>query len=178
LKARPSFSKVWASLVYRGPTVDVLHGVKFGKNPLGLKVLTPMLLPVFQQAVEEFEPEEILPVPLSSWRRFGRGFNQSYLLAHYLVKADRRKIPLRRWATRKHSRAQARQTRSERMQALKNAFSIPRPAQVLGKRILVVDDVMTTGATAEALSRCLLKAGAREVGVYVLARTPRGESRI
>jgi ComF family protein len=178
LKKKPLFSKVWASLVYRGPTMDLIHGVKFGENPLGLKALIPRALPVFSRACREFAPEEILPVPLSPWRRFGRGFNQSFLLAHYLLKAERNKknkIPLRRWVRRSHTRAQARQGRDERMKSLNQAFSIPRPSRVQNKRILLVDDVLTTGATAEALSRCLLKAGAKEVGVYVLARTPKAD---
>lgn len=169
---------MWASFIYQGPLPDLLHGVKFGKNPLGLKVLVRRALPAFCQACEEFQPEEILPVPLSPWRRFTRGFNQSYLLAHYLLKSQKNSIPIKRWVTRRHTKAQARQTKSERNRSLKNAFSVPRPDRVRGKRILIVDDVMTTGATAEALSRCLLKAGAKEVGVYVLARTPKDESRI
>jgi ComF family protein len=173
IKTRPPFRQAWASLLYRGPLVELMHGVKFGKNPLGLKILIHRALPEFRRAIIEFDPEEILPVPLSPWRRFSRGFNQSYLLAHYLLRYNRRKIPLRRWATRSHARAQAQQSRSERMNILKTAFSVPRPTRVRGKRILIVDDVMTTGATVEALSHCLLKAGAKEVGVYVLARTPK-----
>ena len=179
LKKPPAFRKVWASLIYQGPTMDLLHGVKFGKNPRGLKVLISRALPAFSRACREFAPEEILPVPLSPWRRFGRGFNQSFLLAHYLLKAQgpkkSEKIPLRRWVRRSHTRAQSRQGREERMKSLNSAFSVPSPARVRGKRILIVDDVLTTGATAEALSVCLLKAGAKEVGVYVLARTPKGD---
>lgn len=169
----PPYRKVWASLLYRGPVPGLLHGVKFGKNPLGFTGVLSHAAPGFARAMGEFRPEEILPMPISFWRRLRRGFNQSFLLAHDLVKNSPHRVPIRRWVRRKHAPSQARQSKRDRARSLKGVFSIPRPEKVLGKRILIVDDVMTTGATVEALSRCLLQAGAQEVGVYVLARTPK-----
>ncbi len=119
--------------------------------------------------------EVVAPVPLH-WRRlFSRRYNQAALLARAL--ARRQGLPevpdllLRRRATP----SQGRLTRSERQRNVAGAFAVnPRRAKLLkGRRLLLVDDVMTTGATVAACSRAALKAGAAAVDVLLLARALR-----
>ena len=112
----------------------------------------------------------ILPVPLHPVRERERGFNQAWVLVEPLAA---------KWAVTCHRRAlvRVRQTetqthlnREERMMNLRGAFEVPRPAMVMGRRVLLVDDVLTTGSTASECARVLRRAGATSVLVFTLAR--------
>lgn len=121
-------------------------------------------------------PDLIVPVPLRPTRLARRGHNQALTLAGPV--ARRLGIPLARHVAFRQ-RAGARQRGLSRRQRLRNpigAFAIRRTWPEPGPRIAIVDDVVTTGATAAELARCLLAAGAREVHVLCAARTPRSGS--
>ena len=118
-------------------------------------------------------PEAVVPMPLPRWRRIRRGFNQAALIARPVAAA--RELPLaqgilvRRWRS-----PQTTLSRSRRRRNPAGSFRIRQlglPAKLLGRPLLLVDDVMTTGATAEAAVRCLRRAGAGPVDVLVVART-------
>jgi ComF family protein len=111
----------------------------------------------------------IAPVPLHPARLRERGFNQALELARPL--SSRLGIPLSASVLRRArpTRRQQGLTRREREQNLRLAFSA---ASLDGRRILLLDDIMTTGATLRAAARCLLEAGASAVDVAVPARTP------
>jgi ComF family protein len=116
--------------------------------------------------------DRIVPVPLPLLRRLRRGYNQSALLAREL--GLRLGIPVeasalgRRW----RGRPQAGLPSRRRAGNVRGAFRVRRPGSVAGCRLLVVDDVWTTGATLAECSRALREAGARRVAVFSLARTP------
>ena len=112
------------------------------------------------------------PIPLHRTRLWSRRFNQAAALAG--VVARQAGLPLRPTALArvKRTRQQVGLTRSQRADNLQGAFRVPdamRP-QVEGRRILLVDDVLTTGATANAAARALLRAGAREIDILTFAR--------
>jgi ComF family protein len=112
----------------------------------------------------------IVPVPLHRWRLWRRRYNQSGLLARAL--AARAGRP---WAPDVLVRARATPTqggmgRLGRADNVRGAFRIANPARIEGRRVLVVDDVMTTGATVEECARSLRRAGAAAVDVLTLAR--------
>jgi ComF family protein len=112
----------------------------------------------------------VVPVPLH-WRRLlWRGFNQAALLAAEV--ARRLNLPLEtETVTRvRATNPQTYRHHDERLRNVRRAFSAPKPRLVADKCVLLVDDVMTTGATAEECARTLLKAGARAVDVFTLAR--------
>ena len=112
----------------------------------------------------------VIPVPLHRRRLRWRGFNQAALLGAAL--ARRLKCPLDA-ATLARIRSTPPQTardRAQRVRNVRNAFAVLRPTRVAGRRILLVDDVMTTGATADECARVLHAAGARRVDVLTLAR--------
>lgn len=117
-------------------------------------------------------PDVILGVPLHRAREKARTFDQAALLADAV--ASELGLPFQRGilVRTRNTPTLTRQSREERAETVKGAFEIRRPEVVEGKRVLLVDDVMTTGATASECARVLRKAGAKETTVIVLARTP------
>lgn len=114
--------------------------------------------------------EVVVPVPLHWTRRVARGFDQAERIAVPL--AERLGLPVERsLARRRPTRAQARLGRAARRGNLSDAFRVVRPAGVAGRRVLLVDDVATTGATLEAAAEALSAAGAAEVLAVTVART-------
>jgi ComF family protein len=116
--------------------------------------------------------DALVPVPLHRWRLFKRRYNQSALLAHQLgVMADKPVLfeALRRLRA---TPQQGHLKRKERQKNVKGAFAVlPKDmASIAGKVLVLVDDVMTTGATVDECSHVLLKAGAKEVRVLTLSR--------
>ena len=110
-----------------------------------------------------------VPVPLHWTRRLRRGFNQAEVLA--LAVGRRHGLPVLRHALGRVRRTEAQHGNPGVRQAnVRGAFAVSRPWQVAGRRLLVVDDVFTTGATVNACADTLLSAGALAVGVLTLAR--------
>lgn len=157
---------------YAPPLVSVIHGLKFG----GLQYLGEELAQRAHESVAAVEESTgsfdlVVAVPLHWRRSLRRGFNQAAAIAEPLAK--RMGCPCGRPLRR--VRRTARQTGLQRAQRLKNprlAFRVRPRADVLGQRILLVDDVVTTGATLEACGRVLRRAGARRVDALAVARTP------
>ena len=113
----------------------------------------------------------IVPVPLHAARERERGFNQATLLARALATLS--ELPLDAWSvarTLHTSRHRAGMDRRARRETVESAFRVERPRLVEGERILMVDDVLTTGATVSACAQALKDAGAVEVYVLTVAR--------
>ena len=116
-------------------------------------------------------PDLLLPVPLAKRRLRERGFNQAGMLGRWLgsqlgVNCDERIL-----ARTRETPAQQRLDAKARRHNLRQAFAVTR--ELKGKHVAIVDDVLTTGATAQAIAQALRRAGARRVDVYCLARTPK-----
>jgi ComF family protein len=120
--------------------------------------------------LEAKDYDVVIPVPLH-WRRlWWRGFNQAALLASEV--ATRLRVPLDT-TTMKRQRRTAPQTarhHDERIKNVRRAFAVSNPERIKSRRVLLVDDVMTTGATVDECARVLLRAGAISVDVFTLAR--------
>jgi ComF family protein len=114
--------------------------------------------------------EAVIPVPLHPVKRRARGFNQSELLAQNL--SQTMGWPLLRGALLRavNTPSQSKLSLNERMTNVQDAFLVKDPREVKDKRILLVDDVLTTGSTADACSSVLLAAGAVQVSVVTTAR--------
>ena len=113
----------------------------------------------------------ILPVPLHPRRQRQREFNQAQVLSRALSKATGVAMATKLLRRVVDTRTQTRLSRSERSENMRGAFGfVGAKADVKGKRMVVVDDVLTTGATANACARLLRQNGAKEVCVWTLAR--------
>jgi len=112
----------------------------------------------------------VIPVPLHSGRLRWRGFNQAAMLGAAVARRIDRPLELSTLVRVKATPPQTRQKRIERIKNLNRAFAVRRPTRVASRRILLIDDVMTTGATANECARTLIAAGARRVDVLTLAR--------
>ncbi|MBO7066272.1 MAG: ComF family protein [Alphaproteobacteria bacterium] len=111
----------------------------------------------------DIAPDIVMPVPLASRRLFQRGYNQATLLARPIARAFHVPMDLDS-VSRKYRENMGHKTSSQRAQNVHNVFTVRSPDKIRGKKILLVDDVMTTGATFNELRRVLVDAGA--VAVY------------
>jgi ComF family protein len=112
----------------------------------------------------------IMPVPLHVTRLRWRGFNQAQFLAHALARKSCVPIDALSLRRLRATLPQVELNETQRRRNVARAFGVVRPARVRARRILLVDDVYTTGATVDECSQALLKAGATSVDVLVLAR--------
>jgi ComF family protein len=117
--------------------------------------------------------DALVPVPVHRARRRERGYNQAELIADHLASQWAKPVWPKALARKRATRSQTRLSKGERGQNLDNAFVAP-DARVRGKRLLLIDDVFTTGATTEACALALARAGAREVAVFTLAKVEPG----
>ena len=167
-RERPAWDWALAAAEYEGAARDALHAFKFhGKRALA-RPLAALLLEQWGPALAAAAPEALIPVPLGRARERERGFNQAALVAERLGAALR--VPLRpRWLVR--ARATQPQTdlgATERRANVRGAFAAD--TAVAGRHVALVDDVLTTGATAAECARMLKAAGAARVGVLAVAR--------
>lgn len=175
----PAFDGARSFGLYGGKLRQVVLRLKFaGDERLGVR-LGELLAPIWDALpqVGEFGSPLIVPVPLHPSRRRERGFNQSELLAAGLVRArgkqkGRAALEVDRVCLRR-KRATPPQTGlsvAARRENLRGAFEVVKPEAVRGHAIVLVDDVMTTGATLSACARALKRAGAARVMGLTLAR--------
>ena len=115
-------------------------------------------------------PDLIIPVPIHAKRLQQRGYNQTLLLARVMAQRLKRPVSAHQLLRVRDTRMQKTLHADERRSNLAGAFVWHGPA-LEQQHVLLVDDVLTTGATAEAISQCLLAAGARQVDILVIART-------
>jgi ComF family protein len=162
----PPFARARAAAVYEGPVADAVKRFKFARQMAYLPVLQHWLRrPRCLELVEAVDL--LIPVPLHRRRLQHRGFNQALLLAQAFADA-----PLTREALARvrHTLPQIGLNPKERRDNVHRAFAVPRPAEVQNKKILLVDDLYTTGATVRECARVLRRAGAKRVEVLTVAR--------
>jgi ComF family protein len=112
----------------------------------------------------------VIPVPLHRSRLRWRGFNQAALLGAALARRLNCALDVASLARVRSTTPQTARDRAQRVRNVRDAFTVRRPLRVAGRRVLLVDDVMTTGATADECARVLRAAGARRIDVLTLAR--------
>jgi ComF family protein len=161
----PSFQAVQAGGLFGGPLADAIHALKYGDRPALARPLGSWLA----DCVALPPGAMIVAVPLGRRRRLDRGYDQAGRLAEQLARAAG--VPRLAGALRRvrETPPQVGRSRAARAANVAGAFAAD-PRRVSGQELVLVDDVVTTGATAEAAARALLAAGARRVTVVALAR--------
>ena len=167
-----------APVAYDQALMNLIHCYKYSAKIQLAKPLGGLLLFSFQRYWDTENIDLLIPVPLYAGRFRQRGFNQAYLLIYNWKKIAKELnliVPAIQIET--HALVRNRSTvpqtglgRKERMVNIKDAFSVREPEKIEGKRILLVDDVYTTGATVDECSRVLLDNGAKTVDVLTVAR--------
>lgn len=163
LSSAPHYDATRAALAYDFPADALVHSLKFR----GELALAPLLAALLVDRIRDDHVDHVVPVPLSAKRLRKRGYNQSAEIARHLRK-DRLDFTLCERA--RDVRPQVELPYDDRQSNVRGAFRCTR--SLVGARIAVVDDVMTTGATLNELARTLKAAGAVQVVNWVVARTP------
>jgi len=166
----PAYTAARAAVIFSGPVQELIHRFKYGHKvhlcrPLGL--LTARQLAGF---AAEAAADLVMPVPLHKKRLRWRGYNQAALLAGSLAKQWR--LPLVRQNLRRvrWTEPQVNLAAGERELNVRGAFAVSNRDAVAGKRIILVDDVFTTGSTVAECARTLKRAGAEAVFIVTVAR--------
>lgn len=178
LRQRPPLDACFAAMAYAYPWSDLVARYKFGGDPAWAAVFASLLLqvPGVRAALESLQPDDgLIPLPLSAQRLQSRGFNQAWeltkALAHQSGTAAR--ADARLLLRIRDTPPQAQLKREARLRNVKGAFVVdPLRVQALqGRSVLLVDDVMTSGASLFAAAQALRDAGAMAVSAMVFART-------
>lgn len=171
IERRPRFDAARACVTYRrdtpNPLIDVLQRLKYARDVSVARVLGTFMAAHMPLAIDH---DLIVPVPLHRERLRWRGFNQSAGLARAVGRATRRPVEALALARLRATPPQVGLGVAERRLNVRGAFAVRRPAAVHSRTVLLIDDVMTTGATADACAHALRQGGARRVDVLVLAR--------
>ena len=165
----PAFDRLLALWTYRPPLDAVIQGLKFRRLDYLGRHLALALADGLGEALERFDG--IVPVPLHWRRRLARGYNQAERIAHPLAARLGLPLVLALHRTRR-TPPQTSLGKAARLANLRQAFRVPRPGRVRGLRLLLVDDVATTGATLDMAATALRRAGAAGVTAVVAARPP------
>ena len=153
-----------------GVVGEGLRQFKYGKALWLVPDLAELLLNCLNAEYSELKFDSVLSVPLHHVRRRERGFNQSGMLAAELGRRIGCETGWGMLRRIKPTRTQTNLTAPQRLSNVQNAFESRRPKRLAGRNILLVDDVMTTGATVNACAKALKKGGAQSVYVLTVAR--------
>jgi len=166
----PRYDAARAALAYEGASRDLIHAFKYRNKTHLRRPLALLTLERLAEFIQSRRPDLIMPVPLHRKKLSSRGFNQALLLGE--IFSHRLNVPLDRWNLRRirWTVPQVNLAAGDRRANVKGAFAIHDPAQVNGRRVLLVDDVLTTGSTVEECGRVLKTAGAGDVTVVTVAR--------
>ncbi len=174
LKHPPPLARCLCAVDYAWPWRGLVARFKFHEQPGWDRPLSWLMRSASGAEDALHEADRVLPIPLSPERLAERGYNQSWLLARRLAPEEADATLLLRI---RHTPPQRTLPRSERLRNLQGAFAVDplRQREVRGQKLLLVDDVMTSGASLHAAAQVLLQAGAAQVSALVLARTGLGE---
>lgn len=161
-----NFDTAYSYGSYEGSLRNLIQLFKYGK-------IESLAGPLSRLLVQALPPNEnfdvVLAMPMHWRKKWERGFNQAELLAKPVARRYGLKLADNLVRSR-YTKAQAALNEKQRAQNLKNSLIVKRPAEIAGKRVLIIDDVFTTGATLRAAAAALKAAGARRVTALTLAR--------
>ncbi|WP_194858483.1 ComF family protein [Myxococcus virescens] len=163
----PPFTRAWAPFAHEGPLARAIHRFKYEDHPNLAGPLGALLADEARSFLSR-APELVVALPLHTRRYHARKYDQAQLLAGALAKTTGRKAPVGLLTRHRETQRQVGLSEAERANNVAGAFAAS--SRVSGQRVLLVDDVFTTGATARAAASALLEAGAVQVEMLTLAR--------
>jgi ComF family protein len=154
----------------KGGTVQhLLHQLKYkGNKDIGIRIGKLYGLELIQADIFR-EVEAIVPVPLHPRKLRKRGYNQSLMFAEGLASVMKKDLETRSLYRKEFSQTQTRKSRYSRWENVEDIFAVRHPSRIAGKHLLLVDDVITTGATTEACAQALLQVPGVRVSVAAIA---------
>jgi ComF family protein len=166
----PVFARARAVARYDATASALVHRLKYGDRPELARAMGAMMAGAGAELLKD--ADVIVPVPLHRWRLWQRRFNQAMALSAVISRTSDVPCDPFLLARVKRTRQQVGLTKAQRRDNLQGAFRVSTEAKerLRGRRVLLVDDVLTTGATANAASRALLRGGAEAVDVLAFAR--------
>lgn len=170
LKSPPPWDNAASPLIYNWPLDQLLQRFKFHAD-LATGQILGELLAEFLAAMPGAKPDVIVPVPLHGARLRERGFNQALELARPVSRRLHLHLDSHTCVRRKNTAVQSKLDAHERHRNLRDAFAMR--TSMAGAHVVILDDVITTGATMAALSEALREAGAERITVWSLARAAR-----
>lgn len=169
LENPPAYQRAWTLYPYLPPLQDAICSFKYRRKVALAKPLGRLLLRALPKA--SMDADLIVPVPLHPTRLRAREFNQSLLLADMIGRRLSKPVSITDLVRVVATDPQTTLTRKERLRNLRHAFAARDQNAFSGQRILLVDDVFTTGATLNECAKVLFQAGAESVSAVTLART-------
>ncbi len=166
----PNFTWARAAATTDGPVLEAIHKYKYHHGLWAEPFLAGLLL---ERSVEELKGDSwdwFVPVPLYPTRQRAREFNQAERLARRLAAATGVPVNTHLIQRLRDTQTQTRLSREERRENVLHAFGLRKRVRLNGERILLIDDVFTTGATTDACARVLRRGGAGDVCVWTVAR--------
>lgn len=148
---------------FSGVVAEAVHLLKYSQKPSIARSLAELMLDSIDRDDYYLRADMVLAVPLHPAKKRERGYNQADLIAKEVASALGRESGQDILTRTKHTRSQTKLNRAERQENVKDIFRVRDPDRVVGKTIILVDDVLTTGATIGSCARALKEAGAQEV---------------
>lgn len=166
----PQYGKLRTIGNYRGALQQLIHLYKFEKRTNLVKYLVQLIITNFPNDLTLDEYDYILPIPIHKRRLRERGFNQTVLLADHISKQSNNPILTNALIREKNTSPQSSLDREARQTNIIGAFALRRSEIIRNKKILVLDDVYTTGATVREVVKVLWTADPMDIDVLTLAR--------
>ena len=166
----PNFTRGFYVFSFEGPLREAVHAFKFGGRIDVGKALMHMGRETIAAHASAFDVA--IPIPVTEKRLKKRGFNQSFIIAEEISRMTGAPVDSGTLVKVKETEDQYLLSKVERKRNIRGAFALIDARHLAGRRLLLVDDLYTTGNTAREACRTLLRTGAKEVLFFALARTP------
>lgn len=170
LENKPGYSQARAVAGFETVIMDAIHKFKYGRNISTGYALASLMADFSFPDFDISDCSLLIPVPLHIKRLRERGFNQSLILANQISKKFKIPVDFSVLKRCKFTLTQTGLNKAEREKNIKGAFIVADSKKISGKKIILIDDVFTTGATINECSKILLKAGAQKINVLTLSR--------
>lgn len=171
LSRPPRIARTRAAVAYGDISKAIAIRLKYGRKVALARTMARFMAPLVER--DEEENRLLVPVPLHRWRLWNRGFNQSALIASQLSRRLGIESDPAALVRSRSTPTLKGMSLSQRRRTVGGAFTVARPEAVAGKTVVLIDDVLTTGSTAEACARALRRAGAKRIELVAWARVIR-----